>query len=99
MLSPDAMAQNTEVKSLSLPHNDWDFADERAKELGLPARSGRSDYFRMLVDLDRRVRFKKYPHLEDSSFRFYPETMPLAAEEQALYEAAKQEPAKKKKKH
>jgi len=91
------MAQNTEVKSLSLPHEDWTFADQRAKDLGLPARSGRSDYFRMLVDLDRHTLFKKYPHLEDSSFRFYPETMSIAAEEQALYEAEKKGRARKQK--
>lgn len=59
---------------VSLTHSDWDFIAERGKELNLDARSARSDYIRLLVDLDRKKRFDIHPHRRDRTWHLYPET-------------------------
>jgi Na+-transporting NADH:ubiquinone oxidoreductase subunit NqrF len=85
------MAQNSDKISVSFPIDELKAIDARVKELGLPAHGGRSQYFQMLRELDKKTKLQVYPHAKDRSWHFFPEeNEALAAEQQqALYEAAK----------
>jgi hypothetical protein len=68
------MEDKASTKGISLNESEWEHADARAKVLKLDPRSARSDYFRLLIDLDRHYVFSKHPHQSDGKWHLYPES-------------------------
>lgn len=102
------MGQNTTNVSISFPVKEAEAIDERARELKLPKRGGRSKYFQMLRELDKKFPLQIYYHASDGGLHFYPEpghTTFVQREEEArlvaeelssdLERASKAAPAKK----
>lgn len=93
------MAQNSKGISISFPVEEREEIEKRLKELKLQGRGAMSQYFQMLREYDKVHQLRRYYHEGTGTFHFYPETVEFrnVAEEEALYDAAKQEEEKKKK--
>ncbi len=77
------MSDKASTKGISLNQSEWDWADTRAKELLLDPKSARSDYFRLLVDLDKKFRFSLHAHKTDRKWHLFEEGEPYITSTQA----------------
>jgi hypothetical protein len=82
------MGQNTRSQGISFSYEMWERIEARCREL----RSGRSQYFQMLVERDLRFLPEIHPHKADGRWHFYPEPGAAAAERESL-RAAEDAPA------
>lgn len=57
------------ANGISLPSEDWDHVNRRIAELKMRAYGGVSEYFRLLVDFDRRMQLTREPDRESGQWR------------------------------
>lgn len=77
------MGKTSDARGVSLPVNEtgWPFVDARIAQLRL---RGVSEYFQLLVDLDRQMRFGKHLH-SDGSLHLFTEAAMAAESPQDYY--------------
>jgi hypothetical protein len=82
------MGQTTRSQGISFTHEMWARIEARYREL----KTGRSQYFQMLVEWDLHFLPDIHAHKADGKWHFYPEPGTAAAERSALRAAEEQAP-------